>query len=62
MGRDRDARDDLVMTSRRDTTGERDWERLLGEVSRVVVITTSVLAAVAVVALLALVIVTFLGG
>jgi hypothetical protein len=39
----------------------RDWSRFIGEFSRVVVISTSVLATIAAVVLLTLVILTFLG-
>ena len=42
--------------------GRREWYRYVGELSRIVVISTSVLAAVALVALLVVVVLTFLGA
>jgi len=42
--------------------GRREWYRYVGELSRIVVISTSVLAAVALVALLVFVVLTFLGA
>ncbi len=42
--------------------GRREWSRSVGELSRIVVIGTSVLATVALVVLLVLVVLTFLGA
>ena len=42
--------------------GRREWSRFVGELSRIVVIGTSVLATVALVVLLVLVVLTFLGA
>ena len=42
--------------------GRREWSRFVGELSRIVVIATSVLATVALVVLLVLVVLTFLGA
>ena len=53
---------DGTMPRRTGQSGDRrDWAHFIGELSRVVVISTSVLATIAAVVLLTLVILTFLG-